>query len=88
MICFFIQETVRSHDDKSKYLNFDYYFLNVIFSMTISYAGFKFCLHVLQTHLEGTMSQISYLGPSFYFMPKIGKQCGKKKKKHFLDHIK
>ena len=57
--------------------SFDNYFLNVIFSKTIGYRGFKFCLHVLQTHLEGTVSQIFYLGPSFYFMTKIGK--------HFAD---
>ena len=27
----------------------------------------------LHTYLEGTVSQIFYLGPSFYFMTKIGK---------------
>ena len=60
-----------------KNLNFYPYFLIVIFSKTIACAGFKFCRHFLQTHLEEIMSQISYLGPSFYFMPKIGKHCEK-----------
>ena len=34
----------------------------------------------LHTHLEGTVSQIFYLGPSFYFMTKNGK--------HFINVVK
>ena len=34
----------------------------------------------LHTHLEGTVSQIFYLGPSFYFMTKKGK--------HFINFVK
>ena len=36
----------------------------------------KFDMHVDEGHLEGSVSQIFYLGPSFYFM-----QSRKKKKK-------
>ena len=79
---YFIQESGRNHDDKAIDLMYLHYFLNVFFSITISYAGFKFCLHILQAHLEGKVSQIYYLGPSFYFMPKIGKHC-EKNRKHF-----
>ena len=28
----------------------------------------KIAGHVIEVHLEGTVSQIFYLGPSFYFM--------------------
>ena len=28
----------------------------------------KFCTHVVEGHLEGTVSQIFYLGLSLYFM--------------------
>ena len=44
------------------------------FSKTIAHKRFKFCLLVLETHLEGTVSQIFYLCLSFYFMPKNGKR--------------
>ena len=33
--------------------------------------------------VEGTVSQISYLGPSFYLMPKIKKHCEKMRKNIF-----
>ena len=68
-------KSVRNHDYKSKNLNIDTYFFNLIFSITIAYAGFTFCLDILQTHLEGTVSQIFDVGPCFDFMPKIGKHC-------------
>ena len=69
-------QSMRNHDYKSKNLNIDNYVLNLIFSITIAYAPcFKFCLDILQTHLEGTVSQIFYVGPSFDSMPKIGKHC-------------
>ena len=75
MICYFLPKSVRNHDDKSKNLHVDHYFFNVIFSINIGYTGSKFSLHIPQTHLEGTVSQIFYLDPGFYFMPKIGKHC-------------
>ena len=81
--CCCILEQVRNYDGKSKNLNFDNYFFNVIFSKTIAYIGFKFCLGILQTHIEGTMSQIFHLGPSFYFMTKIGKHFTNFRKNFF-----
>ena len=69
----------KSLDYKSKNVIFDKYFLNVDFSITRSYTGFKFCLISLHTHLEGTVSQTFYLGPSFYFMAKNGK--------HFINFV-
>ena len=52
---------------------FDKYFLNVNFSITIVYTDFKFCVPILHTHSEGTVSQIVYLGLGFIFMSKNGK---------------
>ena len=63
----------RYLENKSKNVIFDNNFLNVNFSITRAYTAFRFCLLSVHTHLEGTVSQISYLGPSFYFMKKIGK---------------
>ena len=37
----------------------------------------KFEIHVHEGHSEGSVSQILYLGPSFYFM-KSRKKCFKK----------
>ena len=50
--------------------------MNVDFSITRAYTGFIFCLISLHTHLEGTMSQLFYLGPSLYCMAKNGKHNG------------
>ena len=66
-------------DSKSKNVFFDKYFFNVIFSIIKAFTDFKLCLLILHTHLEGTVSQILYLGPSFYFMTKIGK--------HFINFV-
>ena len=70
-----------------KNLSFVNYFFNVIFAKTIAYIGFKFCFRILQTHLEGTVSDIFYLGRSFYFMAKIGKHFANLEKL-FLNPIK
>ena len=53
--------------------NFIIIFSNLIFSKTIAYAGFKFCLVILQTHVGGTVSQIFYLCLGSFFMTKIAK---------------
>ena len=71
--CCCILEQVRHVDGKSKNLSFNNYFVKVIFSKTIAYIVFKFCLGILQTHIEEKSSQIFHLGPSFYLMTKIGK---------------
>ena len=49
------------------------YFLNVDFSVTTRCKDFNFCLPDPYTHLEGTVSQISFLSLSFYCMSKNGK---------------
>ena len=64
-------------DNKSKNVIFDNYFLNVNFSITKAYIALNFCLPCLHTHLEGTVLQIFYLGPGFYFMTKNGKHLRK-----------
>ena len=53
----------------SKFENslFFLYFLNKDISFNIPWKLMKFKIHVLEGHSEGTMSQISYLGLSFYF---------------------
>ena len=58
---------------KAKNVIFDNYFFNMYFSITKAYTDIKFVLLSFDTHLEGTMSRIFYLGPSFYFMTKFGK---------------
>ena len=73
-------------NDKSKRYFFDNKFLNVNFSKTMAHKRFKFCLLVLETHLEGTVSQIFYLCLSFYFMPKNGKHFVKFEKIIFKPH--
>ena len=48
--------------------NFHYILLNL--NISVNYGGklMKVAGHVVKVHLEGTVSQIFYLGPSFYFM--------------------
>ena len=65
---------MRSKKNKSKSVFFDKYLLNLVFSRTIPPIDFKFRLISLHNHSEGPESQISHLGPSLYFMPKIGKR--------------
>ena len=48
--------------------NFQYIFLNWIISGIYGPKFLKFGTHAVEAHLEGTVSQICYLGPSFYFM--------------------
>ena len=54
----------------SKNLIFDNIFLNVHFSISITYKDFKLCLLSPHIHAEGTVSQIFNLGLSFYFYVK------------------
>ena len=42
-------------------------FFNMDFSVTIALIVFKFLHTFLNICMEGTMSQIFYMGPSFYF---------------------
>ena len=69
----------KSLDYKSENVIFDKPFLNVDFSITRAYTGFKFCSISLHTHSEGTVSKIFYLGPSLYFMARNGK--------HFINFV-
>ena len=54
----------------SKFENshFFLYFLNKDISFNIPWKLMKVKIHVLEGHSEGTLSQIFYLGLSFYFM--------------------
>ena len=52
-------------------------FLSLLFfehdiSVTIKVFDLKLCVHILKVPLEGRVSQIFYLGFSFYFMSKNG----------------
>ena len=51
-----------------KNLNFYQHFLNMYISLHNQDKLLKFCLCVLYYHIEGTVSQIFYLGHTFYFM--------------------
>ena len=54
--------------EKGKILVFHVIFLNKNISITGLDIVLQFLMPVLHTHPEGSMSQIFYLGPSFYFM--------------------
>ena len=54
--------------EKGKILIFHVIFLNNDISITVADIILKFCMLVLHILPEGSMSQIFYLGPSFYFM--------------------
>ena len=70
-------------NNKSKEIIVDNNFLNVHFSITIAYKVFKFCLHSLHIHSEGTVSQIFDIGLTFYFLSKKRKTFSKMCKHHF-----
>ena len=46
---------------------FSYYFLNMDISLNINFPLTKFDMLILHDIMEGTLSQIFNLGPSFYF---------------------
>ena len=52
---------------------FDFYFLKRDFLFTIMSSALKLSELVDNIHLEGTVSQVFDLGPTFYFMSKNGK---------------
>ena len=56
------------HCGELKDLNFYQHFLNMDISLHNQDKLLKCCLCVLYYHIEGTVSQIFYLGPTFYFM--------------------
>ena len=62
---FFFTEIGR---EKGKILIFHVIFLNNDISITFADIILKFCMLVLHILPEGSVSQIFYLGPSFYFM--------------------
>ena len=64
-IPFFVTEIGTS---KNKNLIFHVIFLNKDISVTTLDITMKFSMTALHTHSEGSVSQIFYLGPSFYFM--------------------
>ena len=53
---------------KAKFSFFMLFFLNKDISFTILDIVLNFFMSVLDAHPEGSVSQIFYLGPSFYFM--------------------
>ena len=53
---------------KNKNLIFHVIFLNKDISLTTLDITMKFSMTALHIHSEGSVSQIFYLGPSFYFM--------------------
>ena len=51
---------------------FYFYFSIVHISSNDVYGSLKFCMHVGNIYAEGTLSQIVFKTPSFYFMSKNG----------------
>ena len=64
-ILFFVAEIGIS---KNKNLIFHFIFLNKDISVTTLDITMKFSMTALHIHSKGSVSQIFYLGPSFYFM--------------------
>ena len=64
-IIFFVAEIGTSNNTN---LIFHVIFLNKDISVTTLDITMKFSMTALQIHSEGSVSQIFYLGPSFYFM--------------------
>ena len=66
---------LTSRSDKIHFYNifFYFYFLNVNISVTPSSSSIKCYPLVNNISIEGTLSQIFNLGPSFYFMIENGK---------------
>ena len=54
--------------EKGKIMIFHVIFLNNDISITVLDIVLKLCMLVLHIHPEGSVSQIFYLGPSFYFI--------------------
>ena len=54
--------------EKGKILIFHVIFLNKDIFIIVADIILKFCMSVLHMLPDGSMSQIFYLGPSFYFM--------------------
>ena len=52
---------------------FDFYFFIQDFSLNIALILLRFYTHVHNIHMEGTVSQIFDMGPSFISMTKNGK---------------
>ena len=52
----------------AKILIFSLHFFNVVISFNIEYRKLKFSKIILEMMMEGTVSQIFYLGLSFHFM--------------------
>ena len=60
---------IKSHTIREfRNCNFSYIFLNWIISVIYEPKFTKFDTHVVEGHLEGTVSQIFFLGPGFNFM--------------------
>ena len=51
---------------------FHFYFLNSHMFVNIQVMNMKFSVWFLKIRLEGSLSQIFYLGPSFYVLSKNG----------------
>ena len=69
-------------------LFFHFYFLNMDISLNIYTLVIKLYTGVPYIPLEGTMSQIFYLGPGFHFMIKKRVTFGYFLKLYFQDFIK
>ena len=69
-------------------LFFHFYFLNMDISLNIYTLVIKVYTGVLNIPFEGSVSQISELGPGFYFMTKKRVTFGHFLKLYFQDFIK
>ena len=65
----------NKHESKNMYREMYFLYLNfpIVHISTNNVIGsLKFCIHEGNIHVEGSVSQIFFLYPSFYFMTKNG----------------
>ena len=62
------KEVSKRGDEEHENWFFNFYFLNWDISLNIHFPNIKFHIHIKNIYMEGTVSQIFYLSPSFNFM--------------------
>ena len=69
---FFFENKCENSKWYMRTIFFYFYFSNVHISTNYALDGLRFCMHVGNIHVEGTVSQIFVFGLSFDFMSKNG----------------
>ena len=77
--CFSLSADIFNYENKrecrreyTEMYFFYFYFLIVHISSNNVLDSLTCCIHIVNTNVEGTVSQIIFLSPTFYFMAKNG----------------